>query len=94
MYIDSVLLVIIVNLYTLIISEFLISCTSVEDETSFLNTFYLLSIKINVNIFVPTCSKSFVNLFYMNSGRNTNFEQLTDLECTSSTSQQMDVLNK
>ena len=76
MYIDSVLLVIIVSLYTLSITEFLISCTSVENETFFLNTFYLLSIKINVNIFVPTCSKSFVNLFYMKFSRNTNFEQL------------------
>lgn len=76
MYIDSVLLVIIVSLYTLSITEFLILCTSVEGKTSFLNTFYLFSIKINVNIFVPTCSKSLVNLFYMNFRRNTNFEQL------------------
>lgn len=76
MYIDSVVLVIIVRLYTLSITEFLISCTSIEDENSFLNTFYLLSIKINVNIFVPTCSKSFVNLFYVKFSRNTNFEHL------------------
>jgi hypothetical protein len=61
-------------------------CTSVEDKTSFLNIFYLLSIEINVNVFI-TCYKSFINFFYMNFSRNTNFEQLTNSERNSSTRQ-------